>query len=285
MYLTTPFLRNDWTKIDEDGLRKNIQFLKNSGVQIIVCCAGTGEIYSLSLEEIKMATKICAEEKGKMKLIASIPPGLPQALELSKYAQNIGADLLLIFPPIGPITEEGMYLYHKKICETIDVGVQIYNTGTMLQCSQPTFKKIIDLDKVIAIKDETGEFNKLANLMHSIDKKVAWIYGINYRLKVAKYYFMLGVNGFTCGISNILPKLTLELYKAAVNKDWNKVQEIETLLTPLEELRRRAGWITVVKAALDLINLSGGPPRPPLTPLEEKEREELKKILDTLLSI
>ena len=55
--------------------------------------------------------------------------------------------------------------------------------------------------------------------MHIIDKDIAWISGIDYGTKTISYYFELGIKGFACGIASIIPKLPLELYKAAINKD------------------------------------------------------------------
>lgn len=284
VYLTTPFNKEDLMEIDEEGFRKNIVFLKENGVKIIVVCGGTGEIWSLTSNEIKKILKIAVEEKGNIFLIAGIPPGIKTALEISKYAQNIGVDALLIFPPFGTITEDGLYNYYEKIINSVEIPIQVYNTGSMLQCSFQIFKKIIELENVISVKDENKNLDKLTWLMHNIDKDIAWISGIDYKAKTIRYYFEIGIKGFTCGIASIVPKLPLELYEAAINENWKKVHEIEEILTPLYEFRERAGWISTIKASLDILGLAGSSPRPPLKPLKENEIKELKEILNKVIS-
>ncbi|MEM3630645.1 MAG: dihydrodipicolinate synthase family protein [Nitrososphaerota archaeon] len=279
-YLTTPFNKNNIMEINEEGFRKNISFLKDNNIKIITICGGTGEIWSLSINEHKKLLEIANEEKGNMFLIAGIPSGIKSALEISKYAQDIGIDALLIFPPIGPITEDGMYEYYKKIINSTNLPIQIFATGSILQCNLSTFRKIIELENVISIKYEEKNLDNLASLMHTIDKEVAWISGIDYGIKTIRYYFELGVKGFTCGIASIIPKLPLELYEAAINKDWKKVHEIEEIIKPIYEFRKKYGWISVIKASLDILGLAGGPPRPPLKPLKENEMNELKEMLN-----
>jgi len=279
-YLTTPFNKNNIMEINEEGFRKNISFLKNNGIKIITVCGGTGEIWSLSIDEHKKLLEIANEEKGNIFLIAGIPPGIKSALEISKHAQDIGIDALLIFPPISPITDDGIYEYYKEIINSVNLPIQIFATGSILQCNPLTFRKIIELENVISIKYEEKNLDNLASLMNITDKDIAWISGIDYGAKTIRYYFELGVKGFTCGIASIIPKLPLELYEAAINKNWKKVHEIEEIIKPIYEFRKKYGWISVIKASLDILGLAGGPPRPPLKPLKENEIKELKDMLD-----
>ena len=101
---------------------------------------------------------------------------------------------------------------------------------------------------------------------------------------LAPYYFLAGAKAFTTGVANLVPHLSLELYQAAVEKEWDKVLAIQAKLKPLAKLRRKPGrMIPVIKEGLRMMGLlSEVYSRPPIMPLEEEERKELRNILADL---
>ncbi|MCD6504417.1 dihydrodipicolinate synthase family protein [Candidatus Bathyarchaeota archaeon] len=63
-FLITPFKKTGFMELDEEGLRRNVRYLRDKGVHVLVPCGGTGEIYSLTTEECKKVIEIVAEERG-----------------------------------------------------------------------------------------------------------------------------------------------------------------------------------------------------------------------------
>jgi len=85
-FIPTPFMPDNCLELNEKGYRRNVRFLIDSGVRAGVVCAGTGEISSLSVEEIKRASKAAIEEaSGDCLLVPSLPPNIKQALEVGTY--------------------------------------------------------------------------------------------------------------------------------------------------------------------------------------------------------
>lgn len=280
-FLITPFKKADFMEVDEDGLRRNVRYLRDKGVHVLVPCGGTGEIYSLTIEECKKVIEIVAEEKGDSALVPGIPSGIKSAVEVAKHAEKAGAEAVLIFPPHGA-SEEGLYRYYRKIASSVSIGLMPFILGSLETAlfRNPNFvNRILEIKQVSAFKYESSDLWTLGKLMNLAERKVNWICGPNFSARVSECYFRLGASGFTDGISNFAPQLPVKLYECAVKGRWEEFKEVEEKLAKLTDLRRKVGSVTFVKAALDLIGLSGGAVRPPLTPASEAEINEIRNLL------
>jgi len=283
-FLITPFEKADFMKVDEDGLRQNVRYLRDRGVHVLVPCGGTGEIYSLTVEECKRVIEIVAEEKGGSALVPGIPAGIKSAVEVAKHAEDIGADAVLVFPP-RYTSEEGLYRYYKEIARYTSIDLMPFILGgleTALLRNPNFINRILEIEQISAFKYESADLWTLGKLMRLAERKVNWICGPNFSARVSKCYFRLGASGFTDGISNFAPQLPVKLYESAIKGRWEEFKEVEEKLAKLTDLRSKVGSVAFVKAALDLIGLSGGTVRPPLTPASDTEIHEIKKLLSEL---
>lgn len=283
-FLITPFKRENPMELDEEGLKGNVRYLSESGVHVLVPCGGTGELFSLTPEECKKVIEIVADEKGNSALVSGVPPGIKVAVEVAKHAEKVGADAVLIFPP-HVASEDGLYRYYKWIADSIDIGIMPYVRDSLKDAvtRNPSFiKKILEIKNVVAFKYEDADLWTLGKIMNLSRGDVAWICGPNFSARVTECYFRLGAAGFTDGISNFAPQLPMNLYEHAINGRWNEFKEIEEKLVKLTELRREVGSVAFVKAALDMVGLTGGSVRYPLTPISDVEREKVKKLLSEL---
>lgn len=117
----TPFKGNE--DVDYEGLKENNQFLveKSKGEPLVLVPAGnTGEKYALTDEEWKKVIKTVVDAaNGKVPVIPSAShSGTRPALERAKYAQDVGADgVMVVLPYYHVPEEEGLYLHYKKICD------------------------------------------------------------------------------------------------------------------------------------------------------------------------
>ncbi|MEM2876235.1 MAG: dihydrodipicolinate synthase family protein [Candidatus Bathyarchaeia archaeon] len=283
-FLTTPFKKEDYMELDEDGLRKNVRFLSRMGIHVLVPCGGTGEIYSLTPDECKRVVDIVAGEKGDSALVPGVPSGIKVAIEVAKHAEAAGADAVLVFPPQAA-SENGLYNYYKRVAGSVDIGIMPYILGGLedVVMRNPNFiKRLTEIENVIAFKYESADLWTLGKLMNIAGENIAFICGPNFSARVSECYFRLGASGFTDGISNFAPQLPMNLYECGVNGRWDEFKEVEEKLAKLTDLRSRAGSTAFVKAALDMVGLTGGSVRPPLTPISSEYREELEKLLSEL---
>lgn len=284
-FMITPFKPNNFMELDVDGLRKNVRYLKENGIQALVPCGETGEIYSLTLEEIKKMIEVIAEEKGSIMLIPGVPSGIKSAIEIAKHAENVGADAILVFPSEKATSEDWLYGYYKIVADSVNIDIIPYITGSLIAIltKNPKFiLKLLKIENVVAFKYESPDLWILGELIFLSKDKVAWIIGPNFSSRVTECYFKLGISGFTDGISNFIPQLPLALYKSAIEENWNEFKSIEEKLAEITELRRKAGWIAFVKKALDMLGLAGGSIRPPLQPMSEEFEKPLRNMLKGL---
>ncbi|MCD6529867.1 dihydrodipicolinate synthase family protein [Candidatus Bathyarchaeota archaeon] len=273
-FLITPFEKADFMKFDEDGLRQNVRYLRDKGVHVLVPCGGTGEIYSLTAEECKRIIEIVSEERGNRS----------SARNTYRHAEDVEADAVLVFPP-HYISEGRLYRYYRKIADSTDINLMPFILGGLEKAllKNPEFvNKILEIEQVSAFKYESTDLWTLGKLMNLAERKVNWICDPNFLARVSECYFRLGASGFTDGISNFAPQLPIRLYECAINGRWDEFKEVEDKLAKLTDLRSKVGSVAFVKAALDLIGLSGGAVRPPLTQASEEEISEIKNLLSEL---
>lgn len=299
----TPFTKDEG--VDIEGLRENTRYLvevSKKGPIVLVPCGSNGEFYAMSEEEIKKVIKVVVEEaNGKVPVIAGTgAAGTKVAIELSKYAQDVGADGVQVVLPYYHIpTEEGMYLHFRKIAEAIDVGIMIYNNPSVSKCyiRPPLMKKIVnDLPNMVGIKENTPLIDVFHQQVKAVGSKVPVIQGRGERWYT--FTVPLGARGFVSGLANFMPEFSLELLKAGNEGDYNKVFQLIKKLEPLEEfiakMTEKYGpstsvlqppyttsyiYMSVRKAAMNILGLKGGYMRLPLVNLKDEDLVELKKIL------
>jgi 4-hydroxy-tetrahydrodipicolinate synthase len=266
------------TAIDEDGLRANIHFLREHNVRHIIPCGGTGEFASLDWDEYCKVVQIVREEAGAD---AIVMPGvgfnLPQTVRMAQYAEIIGCDGVMLFPPAIPSSAEGLYQFHQQLADSIQIVIMTY---AMTPLSLNFLQKLAEFDQQVIIKDSTRDLAWSRRMIDATRDRLLWICEGE---AIAPYYFLHSLDGVTTGVANFLPELSLHMYEAANNGDYETVVNIQQRLEPLNRLRGRPGnHVPVVKAALDRLGLAGGIVRSPLLPVGEDEKTELVEILREL---
>jgi len=299
----TPFTRGE--DVDFDGLRENTRYLvevARGGPLALVPCGSNGEFYAMSEEEIKRVIKVVVDEaNGKVPVIAGTgAAGTKVAVELSKYAQDVGADGVQVVLPYYHIpTEEGMYLHFKSIAESVDVGVMIYNNPSVSKCyiGPKLMRRIVnDVPNIVGIKENTPLLDTFQQQVKAVGSKVPVVQG-----RGERWYALtapLGARGFVSGLANFMPEFSLELLKAGNEGNYSKVFQLIRKLEPLDEFIARMTekygphtavmqppyttsyiYMSVRKAAMNILGLRGGYMRLPLINLRDEDVNELRKIL------
>lgn len=288
--MVTPF-REDYS-LDEDGIRCLTNFLIEAGVQVLQPCGSTGEFWSLTPEEHKRVIKIVVDEAaGRVPVIpGTAHSGTKLTVELSKYAEEVGADGVMIVPPYYQIpTLEGIYEHYKTVAEAIKIGIVIYNNpGTSkITIREELMEKLATIQNVVAVKDTTADMWLSLRMLRRLGDKLTFSMGSGESL--AAGYYLAGGRGHVSAFANFAPTLSVAMYKAAMNEDWEKVKELDAKMAPFFELDQRLSdkhqgtiYITLTKEACRMLGLPGFPPRKPLLPLEDDEREELRVVLEKI---
>lgn len=208
-------------------------------------------------------------------------------VEMSKYAENVGADGVMIVPPYYQLpTLEGIYEHYKTVAESIKIGIVIYNNPwtSKITIGPELMRKLAEIPNIVAVKETTANMSLALRLLSQLGDKLTFSMGSGEEL--APYYYISGAKRHVTAIANFAPRIAVNMYEAAMRKDWDEVKKIHSNLIPYFELDHKLSeknkgtmYISMAKEAMRTLGLPGWPPRKPLLPLHDDEREELKKVL------
>jgi 5-dehydro-4-deoxyglucarate dehydratase len=277
----TPFHKD--LSLNLEALQQNAADLVKS-CNVVVPLAGNGEIYSLSLEEHKAVGRAVVEEvHGRKPVLVGVGFSVPIARELAQAAEAYGADGVLVLSPyFTHANDDGLYEYYRSIAAATSRGVILFQTPTV-NFSPALLRRLAEVPNIIGLKDEHGDLHQFVRQWDAVGDQLELLCGVGEIL--ARSYFALGVKAFTSGLVNFMPKTCLRILKlleAGQMEEAARVVEKETV--PIYDLRaKRPGYRTlVIKEAMNLCGMRAGPVRPPLAPLPDADREELRAILARL---
>ena len=280
--IITPFKPN--YELDEEGLKKIIGYLADNGVHGVIPLGSTGEFARLSLDERKRIISLSVEAaKGRTHVIAgTASASTREAAELSKYAQDSGADGLQIVAPFyGHFTDEELYQHYKAISEQVDVPIFIYNNpwASGNDINPQILSRLSQLPNIVAVKEASGDSRRISEIKSLTDGKFAVFAGNDDNTLEC---FALGAIGWVAGVANFLPRQCVEFYDIAVGKrDFVSAREYWSRhLYRVGALLESSGkFVQYIKYGCELMDLPAGPVRPPLLGLSDGEKAGFKDLL------
>ncbi len=281
-YAVTPF-SDDLLSVDLENYGKNIEFMLDRGVKVVVVGGGTGEVHSLSVDELETMARHALKVVGDRALvIPALPDNLGDAAELAPKYEKLGTRITLGMAPFIrnqiPDDLDGVYNYYEILGGLTGMALMPYNTQGW---TPEFFARLAEIDTVIGVKDPCAHPHNLFRAVQLVGDRFVWIGNKRHDPGVLHLRFQMGIEAFTAGFTNFAPQFELELFEAAQRKDWDRMVEIQAQLAPLERMRNRHNE-GIIKSALDLVGLKGGKVRPPrmdCSPVGVEElREELGKL-------
>lgn len=283
-YAVTPFAPDDVMRLNLKGLQKNLTFLVENGVRVIVVCGGTGEVETLDDEELLAVAKEALEVAGDRALvIPTVPDNLKRSIPLLKSYAKAGVEVVLGMPPYirhrVPEDLEGVFRYYKALGDATDLALLPYNTQGW---PAAFFARLAEIDRVIGVKDPCHHPKNLFEAIPLVGDRLVWIGNKRHQEEALRQRFEAGIQGFTAGLINFVPKYELAMMEAGLRKDWERLGTLQRTVAPLENLRDRYGDSAMLKAGLELTGLAGGPVRPPRVDMPEEGRRALRAELERL---
>jgi 5-dehydro-4-deoxyglucarate dehydratase len=277
----TPF--TDHLAVDLAGLRANVAAMTAHPFCCIVAAGGTGELYSLTVDEHTAVVRTSVEATaGRTAVIAGVGGSVGSAVEQATKAWKAGADGILALPPYYPNADEaGLLAYYGAIGAATPLGLLVYSRDWVNP--GPAFvRKLAELPTAIAWKDGQGDARRYQIIMNAVGDRLHWVGGAGDDL-VGTYY-RLGIRCYTSSISNVSPKLALLLHDVAVAGDEAELRALmHQYVVPLYAFRaKRKGFeVSVMKAMMQLQGHAAGGVRPPLANVSPEELDELRELMAT----
>lgn len=283
--LVTPFDREG--KLDEEGLRHNIRYQINHGIDGIVPLGTTGESPTLTHAEKERVIRISVEEaKGKIPVVVGTGSySTQQTIENTHLAENLGADMVLVVTPYyNKPTQEGIYLHFKALVESTSLPIIIYNIQgrTGQNISTDTLKRLADLPRVVGVKESSGNVGQISDVIEMIARHRPDFSVLSGDDSITLPLMALGGHGVISVCSNLVPGLVKQMVEALENQDYKQARELHFRLMPLF----RDAFIETnpipIKTAMAHYGLPAGGLRLPLCAMHPENKRKLLTVVDEI---
>ncbi len=278
--IVTPFHEDG--SINYNKLEELIDFHCNNGTDSIVICGTTGESATLTeSEHIECIQKAVEFTRGRVPVVAGTGSNNTMtAIELSKAAEEAGADgLLMVTPYYNKATQNGLIQHYKAVANEVKLPIILYSVASRTGCNvEPTTVATLfkEVENVVGIKEASGNISQIAKIMNLTDGKIDLYSGNDDQIVPI---LSLGGIGVISVLSNIAPKETHDICARYLAGDHQGSLEMQLKALPLVEALFCEVNPIPVKKALNLMGYEVGGLRMPLTELTEGNTEKLVKAM------
>ncbi len=277
--LVTPFVGD---KLDEERYREHIEWQIEQGVDGLLPCGTTGESATLSHQEHKDVIRICIEQtKGRVPVLAGAGSNSTrEAIELTAYAKEAGADAaLLITPYYNKPTQAGLFAHYRAIAREVSLPQVVYNVPgrTGINLLPETLARMQrDIPEVIGVKEASGNINQISRIIEACGRDFNVLAGEDF---ITLPLLGLGGKGVISVVSNVAPKLMADLCRAFHSREVDRAIDVHYQLTPLYRGMFLETNPIPVKTALAHMGRMELELRLPLVPMSEENDTELRRIM------
>jgi len=277
--IVTPMLEDG--RLDLARFKALIDWHIAEGTDGIVVVGTTGESPTVDFDEHKELIRVAVEHaKGRIPVIAGTGGNsTAEAIELSASAKKNGATASLsVVPYYNKPTQEGLYRHFRKIAESVDLPMILYNVPgrTVADLHNDTTLRLAGVPGIIGIKDATANMERGSDLIRRSPRNFAIYSGED---AAALALILLGGHGVISVTANVAPRLMHEMCAAALVGDVKKSREINLRLLPLHQKLFVEANPIPVKWALAQMGMIEPGLRLPMTPLAEPFHETVRQAL------
>jgi len=283
-YPITPFDNNE--KVDIPLFKHLVERLVISGSHGIAPLGSTGVMPYLSDEEKEEVTEATLQQvKGRIPTLVGVSNlTTEKTIHHAQFAEKAGADAVMIIPmSYWKLTDDEIVSHYDAVARKISIPIMAYNNPATsgVDMSPALLKRLLEIPNVTMIKESTGDIQRMHYLRRELGEDVAFYNGSN---PLALAAFSAGARGWCTAAPNLIPELNISLYHAVEEGNLEKAKEIFYQQFDLLKFIVSKGLPRAVKSGLNILGENGGNLRSPLKPLHEKETEELKNIIKTLIN-
>lgn len=275
--LVTPF--NEDFSIDFNAYGRLIDFHLGRGTHGIVPCGCTGEAATLAHEEQKQIIKFAVErvERAIPVVAGTGSNNTTEAIELTRYAKEVGADgALLITPYYNKPTREGQIAHYTSIAQQVDIPIMLYNvpSRTGVKMDPTTIAELFEVPNIVSVKEACGSVDQVSQILS--------LCGINVMSgddPLTLPMMAVGAAGVVSVAANVVPEKVAALCDAFDARDLDTAKALHYELTPLLKALFVQTNPLPVKAVLAQMGLIKNILRLPLTPLPADALEAIQPVL------
>jgi 4-hydroxy-tetrahydrodipicolinate synthase len=272
-------------KIDEAGMRRQVDYVIDGGLQGILAFGSNGEFYQVEEDEMERGLKIMVDEAaGRVPVYFGIGAiNTKKAVRLAKMAVANGANVISVLQPmfLKPTTDE-LYRHFKTIAEAVpDTPMLLYNNpgrvGYGLSADIVT-KLAHDVPNIVGMKDTSGDITLTEECVRRNRDVNFKVFGGKDTLLFAS--LCVGAVGGVCTAGNFMPELIEDVYQKFVRGDFEGAREAQFRLNPVRLAMDKASFPVAAKDMAEIRgNHVGAPYLPSLPTTDAKTLDYFRKVM------
>ncbi|EMI46529.1 dihydrodipicolinate synthase family protein [Rhodopirellula sp. SWK7] len=283
--LITPLAARD--RLDREGLARLIEHVVEGGVSGVFILGTTGEAPSLSYRlrrELIQETVRVVDARVPV-LVGIADTAFVESIALARFASECGADAAVLTTPYYfPAGQTELVSYVQKLVAEVSLPVVLYNMPqlTKVWFEIESLRRLSDLDRVIGVKDSSGDMEYFAKLCELKTQRSDWSILVGPEAKLAEAH-ALGGDGGVNGGANVAPHLFVDCHRALCEGDDATVADLQATIQKFQQIydigKYASRHIKATKSAASLLGICNDLPALPFNPFLEPEREKVAGIL------
>ena len=277
--MVTPLTKQD--ELNEPALRRLTNFVIENGVHGVFVTGSQGEFWAFSAAEKQRTWEIVVEETNRRVPVyaGSAAVTTKEAVALTQLAEKVGIDAVSVLTPffINPNQDE-LYEHYRAIAAATSLPVLLYTNPDRTNVKIPTalLAKLAKIENIVGIKDSSGDLTLTTDYLAATPTEFSILMGRDTMIFAGLLH---GAKGAIAATANVVPALVVSIYELLKKGELAGARKAQEALAPLRMAFTWGTFPVVIKEALDLLGMEGGPARMPVGPMSEAQRERLKVLL------
>lgn len=268
-----------------ESYKAHVEWLSSFDAPVLFAAGGTGEFFSLRPDEIPAIVSAAKEAAGNSDtaIVSGCGYGTEVAIDIARSAEKAGADGILLLPHyLIDAPQEGLYEHIKRVCQSIGIGVMVYNRDNSVIQPDTLARLCDDCPNLVGFKDGVGDIGLVRQITAKMGDRLTYLGGMPTAELFAEAYLGAGFTTYSSAVFNFVPGLAVEFYNALRAGERATCERIlNDFFYPFMAIRnRRKGYaVAAVKAGVRLQGFNAGKVRSPLSDLTREEEGMLEALI------
>lgn len=272
-------------EVDLDGVRGDVAFQFENGVDGIICCGSIGEASTLTADE-KMAIAVAAKDVAGARpvLLTVAEDSTRAAAVLAERAKVAGLDGLMLLPAMRYVSDRRETIHHfRTVAQATDLPIMVYNNpiAYSVDITPEMFAEMADEKNFVAIKESSGDVRRITDILNTVGNRYDIFTGVD---DLALESLMLGCVGWVAGLVCAFPRETVVIHKLVAAGRIPEALEIYRWFMPLLHLDVSLRFVQNVKLAEAIVRGTSTVVRQPRLELQGADRDRVETIVRTALA-
>ena len=278
--IVTPFDREG--DIDEAAYRRVVDLVIEAGCHGVISAGSTGEFFLMTDDERRRVFSIAADQAGgRVPVLAGTSAIRTEDVAgLTRSAAEAGCAGAMVLPPIYiGVDEREVVEFYTRVSEEGGLPIMLYNSPRAVKTylTPQIVERLARLDNVVAIKDSSLDMRQLSDLVRFCGDEIRVFVGVEDLLLSA---LAVGAVGAVAMVPQVVGRMAVELYEAGAEGDMERARELHLKISRGYDLFKVGSGYIALKESMNMLGKPGGYSRPPMLPLTEDQRAQLREIFE-----